>query len=172
MPKTTEDFRQEWMALAHKAYSAVQAEGIETPDAPSYRTPKLPTNLSERSDRDLIDFMVRYARWSDYFSAQTTMEEINESTAEAAVRRLENLYMLNHRPEKPQSGELTMIKAEMDNDAEIVAARDAQRIIYARRKLMKMLLEHTERDGALCSRELTRRTDGSDLERRSNRRIA
>ena len=51
------------------------------------------------------------------------------------------------------------MRAAMETDAEIKAARDTLRLYYARRKLKQMLFESSERDAAVVSRELTRRTD-------------
>lgn len=168
--RTTEDFRKQFEELTGRARSAVFQGDVELPDQPVYKLPKLPTKLTDRGDQDLMNFFVRYTRWADYFSAQLTMEEINESNGEALVRRLENLWMLNNRPEgKPASGEITLLKIQMETDEEIIAAREALRITYARRKLYKMLFDQAERDAALCSRELTRRVEGSDIRRRTDR---
>ena len=166
--KTAEDFRREWAEATQHIRSAA-FQGIEPPSQPKYKHPTLPTQLAEVSDRDLIDFMVRYTRWADYFSAQVTYEEISEAQAEKAVKRLEELYMLQHRPEKPQSGDLTLLKAEMQQDGDILEAREAARTVYARRKLQQMLMEAAERDEAVCSRELTRRTEMDKSRRRADR---
>lgn len=144
--------------------------GVRVPEVPKgFEIPVLPTNLAEVSDRFLIDYMVRFTRYADYYSARVAFEEITESEAEKAVRRLEGLFMLRNKPEKPESGAVTMLKIKMEEDGEILAAREARSIVYARRKLQQMLLASAERDEAVCSRELTRRTEMEKGRRRSDR---
>lgn len=116
-----------------------------------------------------MSLFVRFTRWADFFFGKTALADIEERAAEADVKRLENLFLLSHRPNKPQSGELSMIKSEMDSDPEIVAAREALRISYNRRKLFSIMAEHQERDAAVCSRELSRRIGASDINRRADR---
>ena len=54
---------------------------------------------------------------------------------------------------------VTWVRALMEQDPEVQTARDTHKLVYARRKLKQMLFESTERDAAVVSRELTRRTD-------------
>jgi hypothetical protein len=74
------------------------------------------------------------------------------------VRKLEGLFLTRNRPEKASEA-VTWVRAQMETDREIQAARDALKLYYARRKLKQMLFESSERDAAVVSRELTRRTD-------------
>ena len=55
MPRSTADFRAEWDKITKRSVSSVSQEGYSLPDAPSYKVPKLPTNLSDVSYHCLID---------------------------------------------------------------------------------------------------------------------
>jgi len=132
--------------------------GIDEPTAPDTQPPTLETDIDDLTDKQLMDLFVRFTRWTDYFQNQLAIEEIYEHHAEMEVRKLEGLYLTRNRPEKASEA-VTWVRAQMETDPEIRSARDALKLYYARRKLKQMLFEGAERDAAVVSRELTRRTD-------------
>ena len=105
-----------------------------------------------------MDLFVKFTRWTDFFQSQLAIEEIFEHHAEMEIRKLEGLYLTRNRPEKASEA-VTWVRAAMESDPEIRSSRDALKLYYARRKLKQMLFESAERDAAVVSRELTRRTD-------------
>jgi len=132
--------------------------GIDEPQAPEFRPPTLQADIDDLTDKQLMNLFVQFTRWTDYFQNQLAIEEIYEHHAEMEVRKLEGLYLTRNRPEKASEA-VTWVRAQMDTDREIQAARDTLKLYYARRKLKQMLFESAERDAAVVSRELTRRTD-------------
>ena len=159
--------------MVHNARSAALRDAnLEEPDRPEEDVPKLPAELAELTDSQMMSLFSRFTRWADYFSVLVALDEVKEKFAEDEVRRLEDLFMLANRPERPQSGELTMIKASMEGDAEIAAARQEFRVVYAHRTLIQVFFEAAERDAAVLSRELTRRTEMEPYNRRADRRGA
>jgi len=132
--------------------------GIDEPTSPDFQPPKLEPDIDDLTDKQLMDQFVKFTRWTDYFQNQLAIEEIYERYADAEVRRLEGLYMAANKPDRVTEA-VTWVRAQMESDRTIQEARDAHRIIYARRKLKQMLFESAERDAAVVSRELTRRTD-------------
>jgi hypothetical protein len=132
--------------------------GIEEPQQPDFGLPKLEIDIDDLSDKQLMNLFVQFTRWCDFFQNQLAIEEIFEHHADAEVRKLEGLYLTRNRPEKASEA-VTWVRAAMETDTEIRAARDALKLYYARRKLKAMLFEAAERDAAAVSRELTRRTD-------------
>jgi Holliday junction resolvasome RuvABC endonuclease subunit len=132
--------------------------GIEEPTAPDFKPPTLGTDIDDITDKQLMDLFVQFTRWCDYFQNQLAIEEIFEHHAESEVRRLEGLYLTRNKPERVSEA-VTWVRAQMESDPDIRQARDALRLYYARRKLKQMLFESAERDAAVVSRELTRRTD-------------
>ena len=132
--------------------------GIQEPEQPTYGLPKLEVDIDDLTDKQLMNLFVQFTRWCDYFQNQLAIEEIFEHHAEMEVRKLEGLYLTRNRPEKASEA-VTWVRAKMETEPEIRAARDALNLYYARRKLKQMLFESAERDAAVVSRELTRRTD-------------
>jgi hypothetical protein len=142
-------------AQRHDAYLDL---GIDEPTVPDFRPPTLETDIDDLTDKQLMNLFVQFTRWTDYFQNQLAIEEIFEHHAEMEVRKLEGLYLTRNRPEKASEA-VTWVRAAMETDGEIRDARDALKLYYARRKLKQMLFESSERDAAVVSRELTRRTD-------------
>ena len=132
--------------------------GIDELQAPDFRPPALATDIDDLTDKQLMDLFVRFTRWTDFFQSQLAIEEIFEHHAEMEIRKLEGLYLTRNRPEKASEA-VTWVRAAMESDPEIRSSRDALKLYYARRKLKQMLFESAERDAAVVSRELTRRTD-------------
>ena len=146
-----------------KAISGVRHDvyrelGIPEPDQPEFGIPKLDENLDGLNDHELMALFVGLTRWTDYLGNQMAIEEIRERYADADVRKLEGLFMTANKPERVSEA-VTWVRALMELDPEVQRARDVHKVVYARRKLKSMLFESTERDAAVVSRELTRRTD-------------
>jgi hypothetical protein len=156
--RTVDDFHQDYLRMLERAGMQVFDGQLPQPVVPDFGPPKLEPVLDTLEDPALMELFVKFTRWADYFGAQLANEEILERFADAEVRKLEGLYMLRHKPEKVSEA-VTWVRAALESDPEIQAARDAHRVIYARRKLRQMLFESAERDAAVLSRELTRRTD-------------
>lgn len=138
-----------------RTYQELQIEEINAPD---FRIPKLEQDIDDLTDKQLMNLFVQLTRWTDYLQNQYAAEEISERYADAEVRRLEGLYMAANKPDRVTEA-VTWVRAQMESDPEIQKARDALRVTYARRKLKQILFESAERDAAVVSRELTRRTD-------------
>lgn len=132
--------------------------GIADLERPPFGMPKLEPNLDDLPDKQLMELFVQLTRWADFLQSQAAIEEIRERYADAEVRRLEGLYMTANKPEKVSEA-VTWVRAQMEMDPAVGSARDTLRICYARKKLTQMLFDSTERDAAVVSRELTRRTD-------------
>ena len=66
--------------------------------------------------------------------------------------------MVMVKPERVSEA-VTWVRAQMELEPAVQSARDVLKLCYARRKLKQMLFESAERDAAVVSRELTRRTD-------------
>ena len=132
--------------------------GIPEPEQPQNGLPQLEPNLDDLNDHELMALFVGLTRWTDFLQNQTAIEEIRERYADGDVRKLEGLFMTANKPERASEA-VTWVRAQMELDPEVQRARDVHRVVYARRKLKQMLFESAERDAAVVSRELTRRTD-------------
>lgn len=137
--------------------------GIEPLEQPGAQPPKLPRDLAALTDSQLMTYLSRFTRWADFFASQVATEDIRWTEAKARVERDENLFILRTKADQVQSGKSTRtyisdIRVEMEYQEDIVRLREAARMVQNRLKLMTMLFESAERDAAVCSRELTRRT--------------
>ena len=132
--------------------------GIAESEQPQFGLPQLEPNLDALSDPSLMALFVQLTRWSDFLQTQVTIEEIRERYADAQVRKLEGLFMTANKPDRVSEA-VTWVRAQMELDPAVAAARDTLRVVYSRRKLKEMLFESAERDAAVVSRELTRRSD-------------
>jgi len=135
--------------------------GITESEQPAFGLPTLEIDIDDLTDKQLMNLFVQFTRWTDFFQNQLAIEEIFEHHAEMEVKKLEGLFLTRNRPERVSEA-VTWVRAEMETDAEIQKARDALKVYYARRKLKQMLFEGAERDAAVVSRELTRRTDAKN----------
>jgi hypothetical protein len=139
----------------YRVYEEVQIPEVA---APGFTIPKLEPDIDELTDKQLMNLFVMLTRWTDFLQNQAAVEEIHERYADSEVRRLEGLYMAANKPDRVSEA-VTWVRAQMESDPEIQKARDDLKLFYARRKLKQMLFEAAERDAAVVSRELTRRTD-------------
>lgn len=142
---------------------------LKEPVQPDDELPRLPRDLTGLTDQQLMSTFSQFTAWADFFSYRVALDEVEEKFAEDLVRKLEDLFMLANRPARPQSGVITVLKASMEGDADISSAREEYRTVYARRKLMQTFFESAERDAAVLSRELTRRTGMDAYQRRADR---
>jgi hypothetical protein len=167
--QTADGYREGWTENVNQIKAQVYGElSVADLTAPDFGMPRLEPVLDELNDKQLMELFVKFTRWADYFQNQLAIEEVSERSADAEVRRLEGLYMISHKPERVSEA-VTWVRAQMETDVEIKTAREALRVVYARRKLKQMLFEQAERDAAVVSRELTRRTDTSMINRRADR---
>jgi hypothetical protein len=151
----TAEWAKSVTGIRRDVYRELGTAELERPGA---GIPKLNGNLDEINDHELMGLFVGLTRWTDYLQSEATSEEIRERYADAEVRKLEGLYMTANKPERVSEA-VTWVRAQMELDPGVQSARDVLRVAYARRKLKQMLFESTERDAAVVSRELTRRTD-------------
>ena len=114
--------------------------GVEEPDAPEFKLPRLESDLDDLTDKQLMNLFVQLTRWADFFLFQFTIDDISERYADGDVRRLEWLYMITYNPERVSEA-VTWVRAGMEGDPEITKARDTLRVTYARRKLKQMLFD-------------------------------
>lgn len=114
-----------------------------------------------------MNIFVRLTRWADYISGQFAVAEVQERMAEGAFKQLRAEKLIVHRPGPKDS--VTVAEAERDSEPEVVQAQQDLDVAYAKRKMLGVMLTNCERNGALVSRELTRRLGRNDREARADR---
>lgn len=142
--------------------------GLALPSKPKYDIPKLPRDITDLPDEDLMDLFVTLTAWSDFLSSQFAVAAIDEREAQRLLDTAEAKAMIGGW--KGGSGDRVAIaKANIAVDPSVTAYREDLDTKHAYRKLVETLTQNVERDSALVSRELTRRTAGDNFKTRGRR---
>ena len=121
--------------------------------------------------------MSRLTSWADYAAALLAVAEVDLEQSESVLKRMRDEHAVtswegDHAdtdgPVKGRRG-VTVRKSELATSAPYVAAEQDRLNSYARVKMINARFEGYARRGALCSRELTRRTERDPVARRSER---
>lgn len=157
-----------------QAKAAAERAGLFLSRRPGDSIPELPEDATTLSDQDLIILMTTFSRWGDYAAGQLSLVEVDEKLAEGVLASSEATAMLQLMPNsealRRREDTITRIKAEIRSMPEIQDCHTTVMEAYALRKVLTPVYERCTRGAALCSRELTRRTDGNrDPVRRSER---
>lgn len=140
--------------------------------------PTVPDALSELADAPLMELFAHLTSWAGFLSGQLACAEIDERSAEAVLEVAEATALLRGNAELHEVGPMggrietkaTLLKAHRDTTPEVLAQKQAISERYAYRKLVGVLFTNVERDAALVSRELTRRTGSYEAKPRRDGR--
>jgi hypothetical protein len=113
-----------------------------------------------------MEIFALYVAWNNFIDVRRVTAEIEEANAETALKVLEATNMAAGW-ENPKESRITVIRAEMNLDPDVVAARERLDNAKARRKMLAVLSNNMERGAALLSRELTRRVGRAPVEGRA-----
>lgn len=161
---------------SERAVDYVYELGMQVPDRPDDEDfPELPEDLTVLSEQELMRQFRRFVAWQNYAATQVAMLEVDEEFRTASTREEEAVAYLEKSDEilkrdlRSHAPVGTLIKAERDADESVRRERHAQQVIYAKRKLVQSIHDSLERSAKLISRELTRRTEVSAVDRRDAR---
>ena len=135
----------------------VMKQGLDLPK-PVYDQAVLPPDITELSSEQLAEMFTILTGWADYMSSQLVQAQLAERDALRRAEFAESKATIRLTTGAPKGTTVTLIKAQIDTDPEIVNLRDKYEEKYAYRKIMEMLLTNQERDITLVSREITRRS--------------
>jgi hypothetical protein len=131
-------------------------KGLDLPK-PSYDQAVLPPDITVLSSEQLAEMFTILTGWADYIASQLVQAQLAERDSLRKAEFAENKALVLNTP-PPKGLTMTIIKAKIDIDPDIMALRDKYEACYAYRKMMEMMLTNQERDITLVSREITRRT--------------
>jgi hypothetical protein len=137
------------------AASVVMLQGFTMPPIPEDQ-PSLPRDITELDSPALMEMFSLFTAWCDYASAQVGLAVIDERSAERSLE----LREAEAWRDLPKSS-VSAAKALVALDEGVQRAREHRDGCYAYRRLVSDLAVRYERDAALLSRELTRRTGES-----------
>ena len=141
--------------LSAYAINALDNQGLNLPKSPKGNVPSLPSDITSVADDGLMDLFVLFTSWSDYIGVQVACAQVDEK---AAQRALDLAEIASYAQSSTTGGRVTDNKAKAALHPQVVSAQETFDNRYAYRKLIESLQASVERDAALISRELTRRT--------------
>jgi hypothetical protein len=112
--------------------------------------PDVPRDLTEVRDRELMNLYQGLNSWVKYLGVQLAAAEVDESSAERAVTRIEAREGYDFRK--------VDAKQRAYEDKAYQDAKDAQEAARGYRKMVGALYQNVDHDSFHVSRELTRRT--------------
>lgn len=169
----------EQVAEAEEKRKAALIERLVLPPRPRFRgddgevqdgPPRVPLRLAELSDDDLMRLMAALTRWTDYFAGLLAITDVEERSASLLLEKAKALSLLKKWAGSGRDDRVTIAKAEVASDPEILEWERAYEDAHAKRKFTAVHFEAAERDAAVVSRELTRRVGRKESnERRVDR---
>lgn len=144
---------------AGDALETLRSQGLHAPEKPDYEIPQIPVDITEIGDEDLMVLYSKFTAYADFIGVQVAVAHVDERQREKRISSLESSMMA--RPDGKPEGRVTFAKAAVAADPAVIAQKVALETAYAYRKLIESLAANVERDTALVSRELTRRTSTS-----------
>lgn len=148
-----------------EAARKAELQGLSLPDRPGGEPPRVPGDLTDLGDRELMALFGKLNQWAGYLGAQLSAAQVDESYADKLVEKLAALAQIANRGAKTA----TVIKASVWEDENFQKAKEEQQAAYAYRKLVEALYNAVDRDAFLVSRELTRRIGRGEKDRRHER---
>lgn len=140
-------------------------KGLDLPK-PKYDQVTLPPDITELSSEQLAEMFTILTGWADYFASQLVQAQLREREAQRALEIAESKMLITKMGSVEKGSRVTLVKAQISVDPEILQLGDIHEERYAYRKILEMMVENQERDITLVSREITRRTNESRMGRR------
>ena len=149
---------------ALEAKRQAERQRYDLPDRPREPLPKIPDDITELADEELVVMMTLLTRWAEHLGVQLAMAEVDERWAEAGMEKERAVALLDG-----SAKDVTQRKAKAYQSEEFLEAEEKYHEAMAYRKLVAVLFNNAERWSALLSRDLTRRVNREPRERRVNR---
>lgn len=157
---------------SEKAAADIKKQGLRLFDRPEDRIPRLPEDITAVHDENLMALFTGITSWLDYVSVQVACAQIDERAAQRTVDQAEASALINGWS-GDRADRVAIARAKQAIDPEVIRVIDEFAEAHNYRKLIEALASNLERDAALVSRELTRRTAGisSTPSRRASRYV-
>jgi hypothetical protein len=147
---------------------SLQIQGFQFNTRMEISLPEVPSDLTELDDEGLMNLFGELTSYANFLNAQFACAVIDEKNAEHALDFEEaKHYVSAYETNKKET--VTIMKARMATDPQIIHLREASAAKYAYRKLLEVMVGNIERSTMLVSRELTRRTSGGNAFTRGQR---
>lgn len=145
----------------------LQIQGFQFRTRMELQVPDMPADITTLDDEGLMHLFGELTAYANFLSAQYACALIDEKNADNALDYAESKnYISAYEANKKET--VTIMKARMAADPEIIHLRESLAAKYAYKKLIEVMVANVERNTQLTSRELTRRTSNGQVSR-SNR---
>ena len=128
--------------------------------------PKMPKDISILDSDELSALFTQLTAWSNYVAGQLAAAQVDEHVLNKKKDSLEARLFLDKDNSKVKGERVTLIKAQVAADPRIEDLENELTHAYAYRKMVEVVANNFERDVALVSREITRRTNDIRMSRK------
>ena len=144
----------------------LQIQGFQFNTRMDMRIPDVPEDITELDDEGLMRLFGELTAYANFLTAQYACAVIDEKNADQALDFEESKnYISAYEANKKET--VTIMKARMATDPNIIHLREALSAKYAYKKLIEVMVNNVDRNTQLVSRELTRRTSSGAVNRGS-----
>lgn len=126
---------------------------------PEFDNVELPNDITLLNSEQLGEKFTQLTAWADYAASELAHAQIAEREAQKSLSLKENTLLVQKLGSGLKGERVTLVKAQIAIDPEVLDLSQEYENRYAYRKLVEMTLNNYERDLALVSRELTRRSN-------------
>lgn len=154
---------------SEKAAADLKGQGFRVATRPLVdKIPKLPKDITSLHDENLMQLFSEFTSWVDYLSVQVACAQVDERAAQRALDAAEAKAMASGW-EGGRDARVALAKAKLATDPTVMALSEELDEKHSYRKLIETLANNMDRDAALLSRELTRRTSTPTPTKRAGR---
>jgi hypothetical protein len=123
------------------------------------KQPPMPKDISLLESDELSALFTRLTAWSNFVAGQLAASQVDEKVLEKRRDMLEAKLLIMKDTSKVKGERVTMMKAQVMADPDFMDVEERYMSAYAYRKMLEVVYNNFERDVALVSREITRRTN-------------
>jgi hypothetical protein len=120
--------------------------------------PLMPKDLTALGGEQLSNLFSHVTAWTNYVATQLSAAQIDERSLEKQYDMEYAKQMVLRKATAEKGDKVTALKAEVNADPKMLKLSDELDKAYAYRKMIEVMYNNLERDAALISREITRRT--------------
>jgi len=128
--------------------------------------PKMPKDISLLDSDELSSLFTQLTAWSNFVAGQLAAAQVDEHVLNKKKDSLEAKLFLDKDNSKVKGERVTLIKAQVAADPRVEDLENQLTHAYAYRKMVEVVANNFERDVALVSREITRRTNDIRMSRK------
>ena len=121
--------------------------------------PSMPKDISEIESDELSRLFTELTAWSNFAAGQLAAAQVDEYALNKKKDHLEAKLFLEKDSAKVKGERVTRINREVAADERMEKLENELTHAYAYRKMVEVISNNFERDVALVSREITRRTN-------------